>query len=32
MTGRFSPVFDPNDLIYTQYQVSDNAGGQADPD
>lgn len=29
--GTFSPVFDPNDLIYTQYQVSDNAADKLQP-
>jgi len=29
--GTFAPVFDPNDLIYTQYQVSDNAGDKLTP-
>jgi len=29
--GTFVPVFDPNDLIYTQYQVSDSAGDKLTP-
>lgn len=29
--GTFAPVFDPYDLIYTQYQVSDNATDKPQP-